>query len=159
MRSDEEILERITVEKRNDPLGLSISDLVVCLPFDVASSNGFVKEGATREEWDKYVSSRDPEDVKKEITEYLEFAWDKAIGHRGISAIRSIGHIRNWVWLTGDDEALKFVEDEWNYPQYGVPVLKYVSERFGYEWPKDEYTERMARGEVCGRYEGCGCGK
>lgn len=157
MRRDEEILDRLMVEKNNDPLGMSIGDLIARLSFDIASSKDFVAEGVSEEEWNKSMCSRKPDDVRKELIGYLDFAWDKAVDHRGISAGRSIGHIRNWLWLMGDEEALSFVEDNCNYPQYGVPVLKYISERFGYDWPKNKYTERMAKGEQCGMSKGCGC--
>lgn len=80
---------------------------------------------------------------------YLSFAWDKALDHRGISANRSILHIKNWLWLIGDEEALRFAESRGNYAQYGAPILKYVGNKYGAKMPDDERAERMARGEFC----------
>lgn len=159
MRNDNEILERIEVVKKLDLLGLSIQDLILRLSYEAAKDAGLVKEGCSKEEWEDGQPSAEPDAVKGELCRYLEFAWEKSIGHRGISAGRSINHIQNWLWLIGDDEGLAFAEDDRNYPQYGAPILKFVSDRYGYDYPRHESAMRMARGESC--VEGCdmGCGE
>ena len=162
MRIAEEILERIKVEQQDDILGLAIGDLIGVLTFEEAKS--IREKDITKEDWGD-VLSRDVENVKKRLVGYLPFAIEKALGHRGISSSRSVAHMRNYVWLIGDDEALKFVEDSSNYPQYGVPVLKYLADRYNFDYRNilDEEELRMflnmSKGLSC--EEGCnmGCGR
>lgn len=162
MRSVEEILERIRYESDRDILGLSIGDLISVLTFEEAES--IRNEDATKEDWGK-VSSKDCEDVKRQLIDYMSFALEKCVNHRGISASRSIGHMRNYVWLMEDDEALVFVEDDSNYQNYGAPMLKYLSDRYGFDYKSvlDE-TEikmflNMSKGLPCGLGNDCGCGR
>jgi hypothetical protein len=147
VRTKEEILARW--KGGDDVLGLAGGDLVGRLSFDFATSKGIVKEDVTREEWERDILDTSIEGIKKEMIWYLSFAWDKALDHRGISANRSILHIKNWLWLIGDEEALRFAESRGNYAQYGAPILKYVGNKYGAKMPDDERAERMARGEFC----------
>lgn len=160
MRNFLEIRDRVKFMKNEDIFGWSIMDLISRLPFKLAKE--FLNDDAKEHEWDRAIA--DPDRVKEELIEYLPFAWDKAINHRGLSAQRSIHHIRNWLWLMEDEETLAFVEDGYNYAQYGVPILKHVSDKYGYEYRTDreelnEAIERMAKGNPCGLRDDCGCGK
>lgn len=71
MRSVEEILKRIKYESDKDILGLSIGDLISVLTFEEAES--IRNEDVTKEEWGK-VSSKDCEDVKRQLIDYMSFA-------------------------------------------------------------------------------------
>ena len=88
----------------------------------------------------------------------MPFACEKASGHRGISASRSIEHFRNWLWLLGDDELLEFSGGDNNYINCGAPILKAIADKYRFDWPDDDGLNRMARGEPCvdGCVEGCG---
>ena len=66
------------------------------------------------------------EEIKKEASEYMPFAWEKANGCRGISAGRSIAHYIAWLWLLGED-----FDDMEDYEFYGKPQLIRVCEYFG----------------------------
>ncbi|MEJ2295117.1 MAG: hypothetical protein P8Y23_10140 [Candidatus Lokiarchaeota archaeon] len=94
MRIAEEILERIKVEQQDDILGLAIGDLIGVLTFEEAKS--IRKKDITKEDWGE-VFSRDVENVKKRLVDYLPFAIEKALDHKGISSSRSIAHMRNYV--------------------------------------------------------------
>jgi hypothetical protein len=99
-RTQEEIVARIKWEKEwNDFLNFAIEDLIVYLDF--VHAQHYLKAEVTEESWIK--SSKDP---KQEITDYMPFAWDKANNCRGLSAGRSIDHLRAWLWLAGEDEFL-----------------------------------------------------
>ena len=69
--------------------------------------------------------------VRGEALKYLDFAFGKALDHRGISAGRSVQKMKEYCWLLGLDEAVAFAEDSENYPNYGVPILKHVAKALG----------------------------
>lgn len=159
MRAQEEIVARINAAKEEDIFGFESSDLVDALDFEHAKP--FLKEEATAEGWEKRkeeIDSTTDEGVRKQISEYLTFAFDKALGHRGISASRSVSHFRAWCWLLGDDELVSFIDDD-NYAQYGMPVLVAVAKKYAPEKiPDDPAVMRMAEGLPCTEHcdEGCG---
>jgi len=95
--------------------------------------------------------------VKTEAIKYLDFAFGKAIDHRGISAGRSVQKMREYAWLLGYDDVVKFAEDDTNYQNYGVPILKKMAEVFGVPLPAE--IQQWPDGEPC--HPGCesGCGQ
>ncbi len=94
--------------------------------------------------------------VTKELLEYLQFAFDKAINHRGISASRSVQKLSMWAWILGLDELVKFAEDDANYRNYGVPILKKFAEHFKVELP--ERLKLWENGKPCEPECDMGCG-
>lgn len=152
MRTPEEIAERIKAVIGDDFLGYEVADLVAHLTPELARP--FLKPGVPFEQ-----QPLTEEGVKGFIRDYLPFAIEKAESHRGISALRSVSHMRAWFWLLGDDEMVALIDDDANYPQYGMPILKRAADRVGHPWPEgNEALDRMARGETCCESceEGCG---
>lgn len=152
MKSVSEIVERLR-GLQDDPtdqmFGWQSSDLLEYLPFEKAKE--FLKDGVLDGEWKTTTLTR--ESVLGEMRKYMEFALDKATGHRGISAGRSVEHFQAWVWLLGDSD-----EIDWkDYQNYGMPILRQVAEFYGFEFPDCEAAQRMSDGEAC--YAGCeeGC--
>lgn len=141
MRTTEEILARIAEVEPTDLFGVERSGLLQGLTMDDAAQ--FLGTELTEERWAEIA-----QDPAKSIADYLPFAIGKALDHRGLSASRSVDHMRGWVWLMGDD---KFDAVDWsNYQNYGVPVLKRCAELVGYDWPADnERLQRMADGLAC----------
>lgn len=80
--------------------------------------------------------------------DYCRFAWGKARGQRGISASRSVTKLAAWMWLIGRDDLVAFAEDDGNYAQYGVPILKKISEEMGWGIPNDPDLAAMAEGRM-----------
>lgn len=160
MRTQEEIKNRIKEVEQDDFFGTQTNDLIECLDLeqakDMLKPEGYEEEKAKPEK-ERAIRIHTDDEIKKRIVDYLDFAWDKASGHRGLSANRSIDHFKAWVWLIGDDEALAFLNDEKNYPRYGAPMLKYLSERFGYNRTLDSVEQSMADGESCRPYCRDGC--
>ena len=81
--------------------------------------------------------------------------------HRGLSAGRSIDHFRAWLWMDGEDELVEQINSEdIPFAQYGAPILKAISEKYGAPTPDDDATLRMMLGSICEPdgcpYEGCG---
>lgn len=125
MRTESEILDRIDVIADDDWLGTRRNELIPRLSFDKAKS--FLKDSVTENEW--LPRPRDHEQIKKEMLEYMPFAWEKANNCRGISAARSIDHYKEWLWLLGDCEI-----DLDSYELYGKPQLKRICAKYGWDW-------------------------
>lgn len=114
MRTQQEILQRIRERENDDFFGYERSDLVDYLEYENAKP--FLNDTTTKESWGKE-PRKSPKDV---MIEYMPFAWDKANNFRGLSASRSMSHYISWLWLDGDDELWKTLED---YEFYGKPQL------------------------------------
>lgn len=155
MRTTDEIVARLNQIKADDFFGFESEDLVVCLPFEAARP--WLKPDATADQWKE--ASAAPDAVRARVLDYLPFAVEKASTHRGLSASRSISHMRAWMWLLGDDEMLAFLNDDANYANYGAPMLMQVAEKYGATLNADDGFRRMAQGKACdpsGCDEGCG---
>lgn len=163
MRTQKEIIDRINNRKQECLFGWGIEDLIFALSFENAQK--FFKDDhtITKEEWNQYKEAN----IISSIRHYIPFAIEKAVNHRGISASRSVSHFRSWVWLLGNDELSKFIDNESNYMQYGAPIIKRVAEEYGdidsygEISMEDEIFAAMANGEICpacrnGHSSGCG---
>jgi hypothetical protein len=156
-RTQDEIVAQINEVRDNDFFGAETQELLSALDFDHAKQ--FLKEDAKAEDWETY--PLDEIELRKAAHDYLEFAVGKATGHRGLSAARSIGHYRGWVWLLEPELFEGF--DKVPYAPYGVPqlhsaavILDLVSEfdRLAAETPE---LLNMVDGRPCepGCVEGC----
>jgi hypothetical protein len=152
MRTVDEVLAKIDVVGNTIAGSMTVDDLYEVLTYDEVKSK--LRPEVTREEWGE-VHSRSPESARRKLVRYLPFAIEKAVGHRGISASRSVSHFKNWVWLMEDSEAQEFIADDGNYAMYGAPIIKYLLNRYSvkYEFSSSEELrifECMAKGECCG---------
>ena len=114
MRTQKEILARIkTIQDSGaDIFGTEVGDLVGALEFKNAKP--FLNKGVKAKDW------KQTKDFKKEMIEYMSFAWEKANDKRGLSAMRSLQHYRNWLWLDGDEEIWPTLDE---YEHYGKEHL------------------------------------
>jgi hypothetical protein len=99
------------------------------LPYmDYEDAKPFLKEGVTAEQ---LIEARSAPTPLEEAVEYLPFAWEKANGCRGLSAGRSVDHLKAWLWLAGYN-----VDDDFDrrYQYYGKPCLVTASELVGFDW-------------------------
>jgi hypothetical protein len=154
MRTQEEILHRIEERDEFDIFGFEFDEYITALDFEHAKQ--FLKEGTTEAQWNESIDENNDEALRKAMIDYLNFAVEKAVNHRGISASRSVAHYLAWFWLLGDNEMVAFIEDKDNYPQYGAPILAKAHERLGVKLPNDKLFLRMAQGECCS--DGCQMG-
>lgn len=94
--------------------------------------------------------------VLSTMREYMGFAWNKAIDHRGISTSGSVAKMAAWLWILDDEELRAFALDDANYRNYGVPVLRRISEKYSFEIPEE--AKSWKDGEPCRQDcdEGCG---
>lgn len=133
-RTEAEIVARI--KARGGPgvdiFGVERSRLLDALPPEAAQQ--FYRDGSTA--GPRKLDTR--EQCAAEVKSYLEFAWGKANGCRGLSSARSIAHFVGLVWLLGVefDDLLAELTSSTDYRYYGKPQLVKVSERFGVDWRK-----------------------
>lgn len=152
MRTMAEIAERC--RSSDDFLGFEQSALLDFLDFEHAQP--FLKPEVTPDQWKSKLLTR--EAILDIMREYMQFAWEKVENHRGISASRSVTKFHAWCWILGEDEAVEICTNT-EYAQYGAPILRALSERFGFPLPSGEvWYERMSTGIPCGVSD-CGCGR
>jgi len=155
MRTTEEIVFRAK-EAQAIVLDFTFGVLVEYLPW--ADARQFFKDDAhaeLSEEWEQ--RSLDRTAIVEEMRDYMTFAWDKAIDHRGISACRSIDKMIAWLWLLGEDDFIAEIKGI-SFTNYGAPKLARICERFDFPILDDEAARNMANGEPCRPDcdEGCG---
>jgi len=130
LRKQEEILKKFEERKGNDIGGWESLEYLYYLDFEHAKP--YAKEGMTKENWEEGIEKEPSEKIK----DYMKFAWEKANNCRGISAGRSLMHMRAWLWLDGQDEFLKKWNNLENYEFYGKPQLKAICELYKIDWKK-----------------------
>jgi hypothetical protein len=130
-RTQKEILNRIEEVKEHDFMGFETSDLIDYLEYKNAKQ--FLRENITEKTWlEAPNGTKSPRD---EIIDYLPFAFEKAYDERGLSAKRSLCHLRAWLWMDGQDNFLE--ENEiLDYDDYGLNHLKKIAKLYDVEVPK-----------------------
>lgn len=134
-RTPDEILRRIKDRENADFFGFETDNYISALPFEQAKP--YLKEGVTEEEW----GGLTPTDLRAQMIDYLDFAFEKARNERGLSACRSIMHYVAWLWLTGDEEAEQLSESIQNYYDYGAPQLLDICKYLGVDPREHGYRE------------------
>lgn len=154
MRTQEEIIAQAKKLQDTDIFGFEINELLARL--SVENFKQFAKPDADLSDWNQLAC--DEATIKAEMENYMSFAWEKALGHRGLSASRSISHMRAWLWLLGDDSLVAFADAGINYPNYGAPILATICAKYHFVIPSTAAATNMAAGKPC--YDGCseGCG-
>jgi hypothetical protein len=128
MRTPQEIKEQMLHWSKSDFIGVMRSDLLEFLPYEHAKI--LLKEGVTAEQWNEVYKAPTDETVKAKMIDYMEFAWTKANGCRGISAARSMQHYKVWTWLLGSEVYTRFHDLE-DYEFYGKDNLVKLCEFLG----------------------------
>ena len=134
MRTPSEIVEQvrqIRADAGRDIFGVEAGDLAECLSFDDVKL--LLKPEAVARPWGPVAASDDAAVVER-LKGYMPFAWDKANNCRGLSALRSLSHMRAWVWLLGEDAVADILGHY--YDRYGKPHLAAICERYGIDWRK-----------------------
>lgn len=68
--------------------------------------------------------------VKRQLESDLDFAFEKALDQRGISAGLMHETIKTWLWVLEDP--LQHMD---NYTYYGLPLFRAVAEKYGFANP------------------------
>ena len=126
MRTQQEILER-WVACEDDFLGFETGEYVRALPSEALEPHrgGRIQEDADLLSHIPDLNNGDA--LAKQMHEYMDFAWEKANGCRGISASRSMSHYKAWLWMVGEDQ----FEDIERYQFYGKDELVRICEFLG----------------------------
>jgi hypothetical protein len=75
------------------------------------------------------------ENIIAQLKEDVAFAFEKAIGHRGISSELMYDVIRMWNWILQEG-----LEDFDEYADYGIPLLKATALKYGFPDRSGEYV-------------------
>lgn len=147
MRTPDAICARVEYLRRNgdDFFGTEKTDLIASLPFEIAKPR-FLKDDATADGWPGPLADAD---VQGQLAEYLDFAFEKALDHRCLSAIRSLSHLRAWCWLLGRDDLVAVIDDPSLFAPYGAPVLARIAKAFSVPVPTDSRWTNMQQGKSC----------
>jgi len=152
LRKPEEIVQRIRDSK--SLFGFENEVFSRYLTFEQLKP--LLKPDATSDGWNDTVYTE--EQLRKDMAEYMSFAWGKCLSHRGISASRSVEKIGAWLWLLGDEDVLREFNDA-PYTNYGAQKLAVACAAYELPIPNSEELRRMMQGLPC--EPGCdrGCGR
>jgi hypothetical protein len=87
--------------------------------FGFALAAGSERPAPQQKEWTR-------EAILEQLTADLAFAFDKALGCRGISASLMYEVVKMWLWVLGDEE----LAEHGDYGMYGLPLLKAVAMKY-----------------------------
>jgi len=136
--TEEEIYHEI--KTCDDFFGVSLNDLLPFLSFTLARE--FLKPEVIAVEWDEDRPPLDRKAIIDKILDYLPFAFKKAESERGLSTMRSVSHLKAWLFLLGDTEAVEFASSNRNYEPYGLPILEYVNHRYCKPLTQETYHDK-----------------
>lgn len=118
MRTQAEILAKIKVAEKGDMFGFEWNEYLPALTRESAETlKGTLLKDVDMSDWVQVFDSDDK--VRAKCIDYMEFAWEKANGCRGISAGRSLMHYKAWLWLIGENG----FDDVDEYTHYGKDNL------------------------------------
>jgi len=139
MKTKEQILDAVkngkTWERSNCEFldSRDFSRLADYFPVDVWGVFGFaVKEGARPKQ--KRLTEKA---VLKRMAVDLDFAFEKAIGERGISSSLMFDVMKMWMWVLEDELA-----DYGNYAPYGMPLYCQIAQKYNLPDKNKEYGGR-----------------
>lgn len=166
MRTIPEVVARLHAMKQDprvDIFGFESGVLLGYLPL--ADALPFLDEPKLtpeiRARWDEEVDPLDREVVLGAMTEYMSFAVEKVLDHRGLSAGRSVAKMLGWLWLLGDNDLREqILSDTIPYPQYGAPRLRAIMGKYDLrvDDARGETFVNMSEGRPCRPDCRDGCG-
>lgn len=127
MLTQEQVLSAVKAGRGSEALdGRDFHRLVEFFPVEQWELFGAsLKEGCTPAP----VRPWTEDEIKKHLAGDVEFAFEKALGKRGISASMMFSVLKMWMWVLEDD-LQHFSED--SYAQYGLPLIKAVALKYGF---------------------------
>lgn len=103
--------------------GRDYSRLISFFPVEQWDVFGFAPKEGTTPPAPKPLTK---EAVLEQLASDLSFAFEKALGQRGISSRLMYEVIKMWMWVLEDD-----LQHHDEYAQYGLPLYKAVAIKFG----------------------------
>lgn len=163
-REHDEITRYYEKVAANDIFGVWGTELLMRVPLEKATRFMKTDHGWTPETWERAQLKKDHESLVAEMEDYFQFAWEKAVGHRGVSASRTVQHYMAWAWLLNDMELMAYLMEPANYPNYGCPMLLAIAQVYDMMdlLPSNtldyEVFMNMAQGRMCLGVCDRGCG-
>lgn len=150
-RTARQITEHFNTVEPHDPFGWLRESLLDALEYNDAKP--WLLETTKPDDWPGGI-----EYARATARGYIPFAVSKALGHRGLSASRSVEHFRGWLYALGLDDQVDWTD----YAPYGAPILAACARVLDTEVVLDDEHEavmwrRMRTGDTCrpGCDEGC----
>jgi hypothetical protein len=137
MKTQLEIVARLRERRERDMLGFETSEYLRGLTKETLSQ---LDEFDPAKVGDWTPDYQTDEDVLGVAKDYVEFAYSKINGRRGISAERTVMHYVAWLWLVDSpiyDEMFRMYSE--NYHAYGREILNFIVDH--YKWPKPERAD------------------
>ena len=124
-------LDQVCAEYSQNALdGRDVERLAGFVPFERWPEIGVsLKEGADPSD----VQPPEPwtaEAIIAQLREDVDFGFEKALNKRGLSASMMNEVVKMWLWVLDDP-----LQDHDDYAQYGLPLLKAVAVKYGFENP------------------------
>jgi len=134
----DQIIERIKDRKKGDMLGFEWQEYCPYLNYEQLVRAG-VEFKEDLSDTDKKaindVTVLDRDKIIEQMRDYMPFAVGKAENQRGISASRSLSHYVAWIWLAGDFDFSKEIDENHNSAgdgDYGLWILEKICEKYGF---------------------------
>lgn len=139
MKTKDEVLDAVKAKTTWDRSSCEMIDgrdyyrLANFFPVDQWELFGLsLKEGSTPSEPEEWTR----ENILKHLESDLDFAFEKAINHRGISSSLMHNVILMWMWVL-DDELCGYTR----YNPYGTPLYEKIADKYGLPNRGDEYSD------------------
>ena len=130
-RTQDNIVSEIERQQaRGLMFNFAIDDLISFLDFEhVAPFLKLKDSDADRTLW---ATSRETREPLQCARDYMEFAYDKAVGRRSLSAVRNIQHLHAWLWMAEAPPQILALCNSENVPgDHGVENLRKVARFLG----------------------------
>lgn len=119
MKSINEVKEQVKSDMK-DP----IESTMIRLCNRVHPLSDFIVE-CFKPEYKDEVTPLTDENIIEKMQDYIDFAFEKARGGRGISASRSMWKFQKWLWVLEDTEI-----DCEDYSGYGISKLEQIVKKY-----------------------------
>lgn len=126
MLTQDQVIEAVKAGRGTETIdGRDYSRLCHYFPVEQWSVFGMgLKDGAEAPATKPWTEEAIKDDLKSDV----EFGFEKALNRRGISAGTMNAVVKMWMWVLEDR-----LQHHLNYPQYGLPLLKAVAVKYGFE--------------------------
>lgn len=156
MRSQDEIVSAMrAMIDAGRPMEAEYGVLLPCLDWEHARS--FLKPEATEAAWvESGELTLTEEQVMADAAACLEGVWGSITDHDRAVTERTLGNVRAYVWLLGDDRQRDAFDARSDHP-FGGPKFLWAATVFRLPLPETTQAARMASGQPCwgGCTEGC----
>ncbi len=137
------------------PMEAEYGVLLACL--DWPHARDFLKAEATEEAW---VQSGEltltEDDIRADAERCFRGIWETITNHDAQVTERTLGNVRAYVWLLGDDRQRDAFDARSEHP-FGGPKFLWAATVFRFPLPENMQASRMASGQACwgGCTQGC----